>query len=152
MMGGLARWLRAAGYRAEFDVNIEDGELVRRGAEEGKVLVTSDSGILDHYAVENRIVRLIYLKPGLSPVEQLARVLKALRIGLRDTRCMECGGALEERELEEVRESVPPRVSERFTRFFVCSGCGKVYWRGTHWQNIREKLEWAAERAQESQQ
>ena len=144
MLGGLARWLRAAGYRAEFDVQMKDGELVRRGTEEEKVIVTSDSDILERYAVQNELVQTVYLPPGLTPLEQLSRVLQELQLKLRPPRCMECGGELEEVEKNAVEEELPAAVKERFEEFFQCAACRKVYWKGSHWSDIREKLEWAA--------
>jgi len=143
MLGGLARWLRAAGYQAEFDVHVQNGELVRRGTEEGKVIVTSDSDILDRYAVQNELVRAIYLPPGLSPIEQLSRVLQDMQLKLRSPRCMDCGGGLEEVEKRTVKEHLPESVKERFEDFFQCPRCRKVYWRGSHWDEIRQKLKWA---------
>ena len=149
MLGGLARWLRAAGYRAEFDVHMQDGELVRRGSQEGKVILTSDSDVLDRYAVQQQIVRTVYIPRDLTPVEQLGHVLGALDLELRSPRCMECGGALEEVPKETIQEQLPPRVKQRFDAFFRCAECRKVYWRGTHWEDIREKLQWAAEKRNE---
>lgn len=146
MLGGLARWLRAAGYRAEFDVHVEDGELVRRGKDENKVIVTSDADILDRYAVREELVRTIYIPHGMSPVEQLSRVMEEMDLGLRSPRCMECGDALENADKEAVEDQVPARVRERYENFFRCAGCDKVYWKGSHWEEIQQKLHWAADR------
>ena len=74
MLGGLARWLRAAGYSASFDVRIEDGELVRRALAEGRCLLTSDSGVMERYAVAEGLVRTVFIPPGLSVERQLAHV------------------------------------------------------------------------------
>ena len=144
MLGGLARWLRAAGYRAEFDVHMEDGELVRRGKEEGKIIVTSDADILARYAVREELVRTIYIPHGMSPIEQLSRVMQDMGLELRAPRCMECGGVLKGVDGETVTDRVPDRVRRRFEDFFRCAGCNKVYWRGSHWEDIQQKLHWAA--------
>ena len=96
MLGGLARWLRAAGYSAEFDVHIEDGELVRKALDEGKVILTSDTGVMNRFAVEEKLAQTVFVPLGLSPVEQLAHVMEQLHLPLRESRCMECGGELRE--------------------------------------------------------
>ena len=47
MLGGLAKWLRAAGYDAYYareGTDVSDGVLVRMAIEEGRVLLTSDRG------------------------------------------------------------------------------------------------------------
>ena len=45
MLGGLARWLRAAGYDASWHDGIDDGDLVRLARDEGKVALSSDDDI-----------------------------------------------------------------------------------------------------------
>jgi uncharacterized protein with PIN domain len=35
MLGGLARWLRAAGYDATWRVDIDDGDLIQQAAQQG---------------------------------------------------------------------------------------------------------------------
>lgn len=147
MLGGLARWLRAAGYEAWFNVHVGDGELVRRALEEGTCLVTSDSGIMERYAVREGLVCAVYLPPGLGPLEQLARVLARLGLPLREPRCMDCGGRLLPVARAEVADQVPPGARRAYEQFFRCAGCGKVFWRGTHWESIRGKLARAARAA-----
>jgi hypothetical protein len=147
MLGGLARWLRAAGYSAWFDPGVEDGELVRRALEEGKWLLTSDSGILERYAVSEGLVRCLFVPLGLSVVEQLAHVLGELDLPLRPSRCMACNGELEAVELADVAGRVPPKVRECCAEFFRCRRCDKVYWHGTHWLSIERRLRRAEELA-----
>ena len=144
MLGGLARWLRAAGYPACFDPAISDGALVRRAYEEDMVLVTSDSGVMERYAVAEGLVTSVFIPLGLSPIEQLRHLMEELDLQLRQPRCMECGAELCEVALERVEERVPEKVKRSCDRFFLCSGCDKVYWRGTHWEDIRRKLRRAA--------
>lgn len=126
MLGGLARWLRAAGYSAEFNVHFADGEIVRKAVKEDKILLTSDSGIMGRYAVEKGLARVVFIPRGLSAVAQLARVLGEVGLAVRPSRCMDCNGMLRPTTLEEVSEQVPEKVRQWCERFFVCEGCGKV--------------------------
>lgn len=147
MLGGLAKWLRAARYSAEFDVKIKDGALVRRALEENKVVLTSDSGILERYAVEQELVNTVFVPLGLSPVEQLAYVMGEMDLGLHESRCMQCNGKLERVPLDAVRDHVPEKVQEYCDEFFRCSQCKKVYWHGTHWTSIERRLKQAVRQA-----
>jgi uncharacterized protein with PIN domain len=141
MLGGLARWLRAAGYSAAFDVHAPDGELVRRALDDRLCLVTSDSGLMERYAVREGLVQCVFIPPGLSPIEQLGRVIAALELPYRDPRCMDCGGDLLPVPADQARELVPPGVRRACHRFFRCAGCTKLYWHGTHWEDIRRRLD-----------
>jgi len=151
MLGGLARWLRAAGYSAEFDVHAPDGALVRRALAEDKVLLTSDEGIMERWAVETGKVRVVFVPRGKSLVEQLAYVIGQLGLTLKMPRCMACNGGLQSVELAEVADRVPPKVRATCREFFRCRSCGKVLWYGTHWSDIQRRLARAVQLAGMSQ-
>ncbi len=140
MLGGLARWLRAAGYSAEFDVHFSDGEIVSKAFAEGTILLTSDSGIMQRYAVSRGLASAIFVPLGLSVIGQLAHVLAVLSLPLRQSRCMDCNGELRQVPLEEVADRVPKKVRLLCKAFFVCERCGKLLWHGTHWSSIRRRL------------
>jgi uncharacterized protein with PIN domain len=144
MLGGLARWLRAAGYDAVWQEGIDDWDLVRLARREGRTLLTSDTGILCLGIVRDGEVSVLFVPHGLTKQEQLAFVLGKLRLPLREPRCMACGGDLVEVAREEVRERVPPRSLAWAERFYQCRGCGRPFWQGTHWQQIAETLRQAA--------
>lgn len=145
MLGGLARWLRAAGYDAAFVHGIDDGELVRRSQETGRLLLSSDAGVFARRLVRTAEVRGLYVPRGLRPVEQARFVLRELALPVRDPRCMACGGALEAAAPDAVQAAVPAVVLERYTEFWRCERCGKVLWKGSHWDGIIAGVAAAAE-------
>jgi hypothetical protein len=146
MLGGLARWLRAAGYDAAFAAGIDDGDLVRRAAAEGSVVLSSDGGIFDRNVVRRGDVRALFVPRATPPVEQLAFVLRELRLAPRESRCMACGGALDETPKDAVEAEVPPRAYAGHERFWRCRGCARVFWRGTHYRRISVAVDAAAAR------
>jgi len=44
------------------------------------------------------------------------------------------------KEKERVKERVPEYVYKTQQDFMECPQCKRVYWPGSHWQNIREAL------------
>ncbi len=46
MLGGLARWLRAAGYDAYWKYGQQDQWLIQRAQSQQAILLTSDGGIM----------------------------------------------------------------------------------------------------------
>src|SRR4051812_30015033 len=101
MLGGLARWLRAAGYDASWHDGIADSDLVRLAREEGKIALSSDDDIFAYSLVRDGVVAALFVPRGLTVQAQLAHVLAALKLGLRDPRCMACGGVLAELAKEQ---------------------------------------------------
>lgn len=145
-VGKLAKWLRVLGYDAVFINPIEDGELVRLGLEEGRVVLTKDRGIAARrLATEGRL--RVLLVPGDRVEDQLRYVVRELGLDVRSrlfTRCLECNVALERAQPAEVRGQVPSYVFATQRRFARCPRCGKLYWPGTHWQRMAQRLALAA--------
>src|SRR5689334_16621872 len=136
MLGGLSRWLRGAGYDATFEHGIDDGDLVRLAHQTGRVLLSSDAGVFERRSLRTAAVRGLYVPRGLRPTEQAGFVLRELGLPVRDPRCMACGGALTTAPKDTVRDAVPARVADRHDEFWRCDRCGKVLWKGSHWDGI----------------
>jgi len=147
MFEGLARWLRAAGYEAVCEQGIGDAEVVRRAEREGRMLLTSDSGIMERRPVREGRVKCLMLPRGLANEEALSYVMGALGLELRPARCMACGGELKSLPKESVEGEAPPRVYRAYDEFFRCDRCGKLFWHGSHWEKIVATLERAREAA-----
>jgi uncharacterized protein with PIN domain len=141
MLGGLARWLRAAGYDATWKADIADWDLIRLALREGRMLLSSDTGIFRIGIVRDGEVPALLIPHGLTKQEQLAFVLRRLRLPVREPRCMACGGPLQQIDKEQVRERVPPRTFAWLQQYYECRRCGQLFWQGTHWQQIAQQLE-----------
>ncbi len=144
MLGGLARWLRAAGYDASWHEGIDDGELVRLARAEGRTVLSSDGDVFAFALVRDRVVPALFVPRGLGVQQQLAHVLGELGLPLREPRCMACGGCLIEVPREAVRGRVPPRSFAGMERFWECDRCRQLFWHGTHWRQIAGRLRQAA--------
>jgi uncharacterized protein with PIN domain len=142
MLGGLAKWLHAAGndtYYAREGIDISDGVLVRMAIEEGRVLLTSDRGFLERKPVRDEEVSLLMV-PHLPLEDQLRLVAGSFDLDRHPSRCMECNGELETVRPEAIVERVPPGVIRDHQKFFRCRGCDRVFWHGSHWERIGGRL------------
>ena len=140
-LGGLARWLRAAGYDAAWQPHIADDELLRQARALRAIVLTTDGMLMERRLLRDRIIGAFWLPPTLSIPEQLALVFREFGLTLREPRCMSCGGELRRGSKEELRERIPPRTYRWLEEYFVCSRCEKLFWHGTHWQRIVKALE-----------
>jgi uncharacterized protein with PIN domain len=140
-LGGLARWLRAAGYEASWIPDIGDDDLIAAAHETGAVLLTTDTLLMRRGVLRDGVIPALWVPPTLRKREQARMVLRELALPLREPRCMACGGALRPVAKEDARDRIPPRTYLWRDDYFECGGCGKLYWRGTHWARIRETLE-----------
>lgn len=140
MLGGLARWLRAAGYDAAWYGNSPDADLVDRAEREDCILLSSDGDIFQFRRVQEGAVRALEVPRTLPLEAQLNLVLSQLGLGVLSPRCMACGGPLVEVPKEFVESKVPARTFHWLDHFWECERCRKVFWRGTHWQSIAARL------------
>ncbi|MCU0241968.1 MAG: Mut7-C RNAse domain-containing protein [Vicinamibacteria bacterium] len=140
-LGALARWLRAAGYEADWFQGGSDGELTRRAVRAGRILVSADSRLWEEVP-DIRAGRwpAVWVSSRLGRTEQLAVLLADLALGLRAPRCMPCGGELRAVEKQSVHERIPPRTAAWRDEYFVCTRCGRLFWRGTHWEKIQARM------------
>jgi uncharacterized protein with PIN domain len=137
MLGSLARWLRRLGYDTDYGNNRDDNALVRIARAEGRVLLTRDRGL-----VARRNLRVLLIASQ-SLDEQLAQVRAAYPLppALRPPRCSECNTPLESATPAEVAGRVPAYVQRTYAHFHVCTGCGRVYWPGSHRAHMTTRLD-----------
>lgn len=136
MLGKLAKWLRLAGYDAEYWRDGSDAALIAHARSTGQLILTRDHALAGRRGVRALLVR------GERVDEQLAEVRAAL--GGRPTpftRCPECNAALIELPHAAARGLVPPYVWQTQPAFWCCSGCSRIYWKGTHWPALKAKVE-----------
>ena len=140
-VGRLAKWLRAMGYDALFVPDIDDGGLVRTAQQEGRIILTRDRQLLERRVVTLGQIRVVLLRSD-HFLLQLRQVTTELGLTAANdfTRCIECNAMLRNLDKEQVRDRVPPFVFQTQEEFKECPACHKVYWRGTHWRNMKHEL------------
>jgi hypothetical protein len=136
MLGTLARWLRIMGYDAVYERDRTDDEIIAGANAEGRILLTRDKelaarmGEMGSYIASDQLeeqLRQVWRVFSLRPDQDLAR-------------CTVCNGELEQLPEDDAKDKVPEGVFLLNHQFFKCRSCGKVYWRGSHWVNIKKRL------------
>lgn len=139
-LGGLARWLRAAGYEAVLAPEVAGHRLPDEALRRGLVLLTTEAEVLDRRIVGEGSLVAVWVPSAIGMAEQLRMAALDLGLALREPRCMACGGTLVPTPKEAVRPRIPPRTALWKDEYFVCEGCGGLFWRGTHWARIEATL------------
>ena len=136
MLGRLAKWLRILGCDVAFDPAISDREIARRARREGRVILTRDTLLIRRREVRDNH----FFVQGDSCRDQLRQVVAHFRIDPSEgffTRCVRCNEPLTEVDRLLVSGKVPPHVYRTQESFGSCACCGRIYWKGTH----REEME-----------
>jgi len=143
MLGSLAKWLRLLGYDTLYSTSYNDAQIISIAARTKRIMVTSDKGLYRR-AIKAGLRAVLLPESGVT--ESLARLASAglieLRVDPSKSRCPLCNGVLKEvTDKNLVRGRVPPGALAKYSKFYVCTRCGHVYWEGGHWRNIRRIVE-----------
>ena len=134
MLGSLARWLRMMGYDTVYDKSKDDPEIAKLARSENRFILTRDKELSK--------------EPGalLLDNEDLDSQLKAVaaRYGLKFNedmiRCSTCNGELVDLPKDDAKGQVPDGAFQVNEKFWKCTKCQKIYWKGTHWEGITARL------------
>ncbi len=136
MLGTLAKWLRFMGYDTAYPGPLDDTALIAAAHEEGRVLLTRDKELAARCPGAIRIHSDVL-------EEQVREVAGALDLRVVDplSRCSVCNTPLVAVPLDAVRDLVPEGVRSRHQEFWQCPICRRVYWQGSHWRKMVERLQ-----------
>ena len=138
-LGRLAAYLRLLGLDTLYRNDYGDAELAAVSAGEDRTLLSRDVGLLKH-AVVRRGYFLRETEPGRQLAEVVARFSLA-PLARPFTRCLRCNTLLRPVDRNRVASMVPPRAREHYEEYSLCATCGRVYWKGTHYERMRRLVE-----------
>jgi uncharacterized protein with PIN domain len=123
------------GYDTAYPEPGPDRTLVDRVRAEDRILLTRDKELAA------RVTGAVRIRSDIL-ADQVREVAAALPLRLVDplSRCSLCNEILVSASMEDVKDLVPEGVRSRHRTFWRCPSCGRVYWRGTHWDKMVARL------------
>lgn len=136
-LGKLARYMRLCGFDVFYDPAFaDDNDIIALSLDEKRVVITRDTGLLKN----GKVTRGYWLRSS-RPDDQLKEILSRFdlfgRIALF-TRCMECNSVLEKVDKEMIEAKLMPGTRKYFNEFYLCRGCDRIYWKGSHYNRMKE--------------
>jgi uncharacterized protein with PIN domain len=140
MLGSLAKWLRIFGYDTFYpDATMNDNQVLQVAYNEKRLLLSRDKELL--IRAKKALVPVLEIRTtDLS--EQLHQVLKKIHFDEKRilTRCTLCNTPLRSIAKKGIKDLIPEKVFQTRDEFWFCPICSKYYWMGTHYENMREKI------------
>jgi uncharacterized protein with PIN domain len=138
-LGGLARLLRMAGFDTIYDNSLHGDQVEALAVDQERMVLTRDRELL-----KRRTIAYGCYVRALKAEQQLGEVFE--RLGLADrarpfTRCLHDNAPLRAIAKAAVLERLPPMVAASQDEFSTCDVCGRVFWKGSHWQRMSRVLE-----------
>lgn len=137
-LGQLAAYLRLMGFDTLYQNDYDDPTLADISVNEQRILLTCDRQLL-----MRRIITHGHFVRERQPRKQLVEVLT--RFDLFNaiqpfTRCMHCNGEIKPVEKREIESQLMPNTRRDYDEFWQCQDCEKVYWKGSHYDRMRELI------------
>lgn len=138
-LGKLARLLRMLGFDAAYRNDYTDHEIAELAERESRIVLTRDRRLLRFKVIEHG-----YWLRSDYPAMQVKEVIR--RFGLNPVikpfnRCLVCNGVIVPTEKGKVLEMLEPKTRLYYDEFYVCSDCGKIYWKGSHYKHMNTVLD-----------
>lgn len=140
MLGTLAKWLRIYGFDTFFvNSEMDDAKLMEITKKENRILITRDRNLIQSARREN--LKTIEIKKT-DINEQISTVLGDIKIDNKKvlSRCILCNTEIEEIKKGDIKTKVPKRVFDNNEKFWFCKKCNKIYWKGSHYEKMFEKI------------
>lgn len=141
MLGRLARWLRILGHDTAYEKVISDKALIDQALGENRWVLTRDG-----YLAQRKVLRGRHTLITSDQVQdQLRQLRRDLKIDLdmshpRDYRCADCNVLLTSLSHDDAAPLVPRYVAQQYREFLQCPKCRRVFWPGTHWEDLLARL------------
>ncbi len=139
MLGKLAKWLKILGFDTVYFSRAEDDQLIQVARRERRILLSRDLKLLQR--VDSQ--RSLYVASE-AWREQVCQVIQAFGLEAKInpfSRCLHCNHRLKRLSRQNARNLVSSFVYQRARRFAFCPRCGRVFWQGTHFQDMEAQLE-----------
>lgn len=137
MCGKLARYLRFCGHDAAYIADRSDAaelHIELLSSQSGRTLITRDRTLAGK--VEGAI--LLTCTDIDNQLAELADAGVELTISAEPRRCGSCNGPLVEICEKDTTPSYAPSPAEQAV--YRCTDCGQCFWRGSHWDRVRDRL------------
>lgn len=136
----LARHLRMLGFDSLWRPDYEDPELKRLAHEEKRILLTRDRALHDqtdpalrHYVeATDPTAQLLEVLTRFDLLEQARTQKRFLTV------CLECNSPILPVQPHHVHSRVPGDILASHDEFFLCPRCERVYWKGSHYDRMRD--------------
>lgn len=138
MHGKLAKKLRFFGFDTLYSAEISSKQIIEVALEQNRVILTSNYEFHIFCKTKGINVILIGQESDLDNIILIGKSLNWKSIDDCDfsTRCTLCNGKLLPVEKEELKTEIQTNTFQNITDFFRCTDCFKIYWKGTHWDNM----------------
>lgn len=139
-LGKLAVYLRILGFDSLYQNDYQDDALADLADKLERILLSKDRRLL----MRNQ-VHYGYCVRSQEPASQALEIVQRYRLRQKIRplkRCLVCNTPLEPVEKERILDRLEPLTRQYYHEFHICPNCHKVYWKGSHYDRMRQFISW----------
>ncbi|OGP66054.1 MAG: hypothetical protein A2170_14360 [Deltaproteobacteria bacterium RBG_13_53_10] len=140
MLGKLAKNLRTLGYDTLYYHGEDPRQLIEMARQQGRAVLTRNTNVIPERP-QDEILMLEQDDPDLQVKHLIKRGVLSLDEARPFSRCLLCNVLLVEIPAADVEGKVPDFIFYHQKEFFQCPDCDRIYWRGSHQENMQKWLE-----------
>ncbi len=133
-LGKLARYLRMLGFDTLYQNKYNPSKIIKISKSEKRIIISKSRQLLKIKDITHG-----YCLTESNPEKQLKKVLYRFDLYANInpfSRCIICNTKLKPVNKETVIDKIPEKVKELHQEFATCQNCKKIYWKGTHYENM----------------
>jgi uncharacterized protein with PIN domain len=138
-LGTLAKYMRMLGFDVKYRNDFSDGEIIEISLNEKRAILTRDLGILK----QGKVTRGYWVR-SVKAAGQVREIIGRFDLSgsIKEfSRCIRCNTLLKPIDKEKVIQKLPSKVKACREEFYYCRECNKIYWKGSHYEKMREFIE-----------
>jgi uncharacterized protein with PIN domain len=135
-LGRLSKYLRMLGFDTLYSNQYTPEQLVVAANSEQRIILSRSKQLTK----DKRVTRVYWIRSS-EPLEQLKDLINKLDLSkLADplTRCLNCNNGLTSVDKQDVIHQIEARTTKYYSEFFRCHICDQIYWKGSHYQHMKE--------------
>jgi len=133
-LGKLCKYMRMLGFDTLYFNNISKSKIIDISIKEKRIIVTRNYKLIKDCNVSH----IVLIKSD-NAKEQILEIISKLDLSESIepfTRCLKCNEIIESIEKQDIYNLLPEKTKKYFDHFYICKNCNKIYWEGSHYENM----------------
>ena len=141
MLGKLSRYLRFLGFDTLYRTDESIDEMLQISVDDNRNVLSRSQKVFQ--LCKKREIKTLFLT-NISVSGQLREIRDNLNVDFTchplKMRCSVCNGDLKKKSKLDILNRIPEGTAKEYDDFWECSKCFKIYWVGSHWEDIKKTI------------
>jgi uncharacterized protein with PIN domain len=137
-LGKLAKRMRMLGFDCLYRNDYKDADIVKSAVNDRRIVLTRDRRLLYNKQIDHGYwVRAVDVD---AQVDEVLRRFDLYGLIQLFSRCLICNGILATIAKADIWDRLEPKTRLYYNDFYQCADCQRIYWQGSHMQNMLKRL------------